>query len=322
MEKIMSNFMPLFAIKTNLGFGLFQEFGAYIGKPFYIVYYNQISRLCDEQINIALSGDYYLSRLNFKMAWSELWGYEVDKLISKPNNWFFPTIPNAIVNAEGDHFFGGTQLLYFGEYSLPQTAVYPKIAKLLDLNYFSGTHYWTLFDEVNGGYLDGKFKKYKRVFAEMLEFPNARGIYPRELKDRFDTGFKFSDYNDDWAEAIIEKRYQEEPYLRPCKEKYEDVKYPLPTENWRKFEGINDEYIAFCDKVEEAIKAFIAAIDENKKAVSKPLTVLLTELNKINSEVYGIDTLEAEKLYDYIAKILRALKKPQMIDNIENMREW
>jgi NifB/MoaA-like Fe-S oxidoreductase len=123
----------------------------------------------------------------------------------------------------------------------------------------------------------------------------------------------------------MEKYYQENPQMRPCKKKYEDIKFPLPTESWgdmlEKSED-NTEYLAFCDKAEAALKAFIGAIDENRKAVQKSLAVLMKELNKIEAETGSIGILEAEGLYDYIAKILRTLKKPRLIESMANMREW
>jgi hypothetical protein len=314
----MTEIKPLFAIRTNIGYGLFQEYNSYrYYKPFYIIYRVQVQELFESKILEALQCEYYYQRYSFKDC---ICGFDEVKIRQSKGREFKPS-DFGIANEKA---YNNSYITYLGDYPLPQDAEIPKYSRYLELSCFTGKHYWTLYDELMGKSIQekDKVKIYKKVTPEILPYPNFHGISPNTLVERFNENFHPNDYDDEWVEKFFEKYYQENPQMRPCKEKYEDVKYPLPTENWRKFEDIDDEYIAFCDKVESAIKAFIAAIDENKKAVSKPLTVLLTELNKINSEVYGIDTLEAEELYDYIAKILRALKKPQMIDNIENMREW
>jgi hypothetical protein len=347
---------PLFAIRTNSGYGLFQKYlkTSAHGNYFYIIYCKQIRSICASEIKAAMNSDFYYERIGMTLKWDDI----VEELmrnkgveISLTEN--FDELVYSEYHKKNIYLyrndFEDCYITYLGDFPTPDNAQLPKFSRMATGDLYSKYHDWVLCDEkikdekeynyasftfeelkevINKKLIEydakpkEKMKIYKFITPEIVSYPRYGVTSPKRLLKHFNADYRTEYYNDEYLDKLREERYQEEPYLRPCKEKYEDVKYPLPTENWRKFEDIDDEYIAFCDKVEEAIKAFIAAIDENKKAVSKPLNALLTELNKINSEVYGIDTLEAEELYDYIAKILRALKKPQMIDNIENMREW
>jgi hypothetical protein len=225
-----------------------------------------------------------------------------------------------------DHFkkcYINCFLTYLGEYRLPPDARRPPYFKRMVLYYYTGKHEWAIFDSIEEREVyDGKKPKlYKKVTPEIASYPGYGLEDLSEMLRRFNVNFTLSDFNDEYAEYLIEKRYQKEPNLRPSKEKYDDVKKPFPTVRWREFEDVDDDYLKFCDAVECALEEFITSIDANRKAVSKPLCALLTKLNKI-SVVHPIDSLEQEELYDYIVKILQTLRKAQLIDRIDNIREW
>jgi hypothetical protein len=317
------NRTSLFAIKTNFGYGLFQCYektAIKIMQPYYLIYDKQIPSLSDEEILVALKDSYYYQRIQ-----DQLFRYVKDKDILSNDK----RVVCSLQDLEPKLFacYENCHVAYIGEYGLPRDAVLPQFSRKLDINYFTGKYSWIIVDESNF-YNDAHKSKpmsYKALNIAIAYFPDYYGIYPTELLRRLNCRFRLNDFNDEYALSRLEEYYTNNPHMRPVKEKYDDIKYSLPTDSWRKMlddpENEN-EYLFFCDKTEQALKEFIASIDENRKVVKKPLVVLIKTLNKIETETGQIGTLEAEGLYDYIAKVLQSLKKPQLIETVESLSEW
>jgi hypothetical protein len=310
----------LFALKTDLGYGLLHWYENYVFGCAYLIYHIQISDLSEFNINTALTGDCFYQRINDKILRLEK---HMEETLKKNIGVEFDLEKLDNRGIISTHIYAHCFMTYLGEYELPAGYSRPPYSKRLYINYYTGKRTWVICDTLTEKdiYENGKIKLYNKQTPDMLDYPSARYANLAELYARFNKNFRLRDYNDDYADYLIEKRYQEEPNLRSTKEKYDDVKSPLPTVRWREFEDVDDDYLKFCDAVECALDEFITSIDANCKAVSKPLCALLTMLNKI-SAVHPFESLEQEELYDYIVKILQTLKKAQLIDRIDNIREW
>jgi hypothetical protein len=310
----------LYALRTDHGYGLLHWFEHDAIGSAYLMYYTQIPELSEREINSALAGDYYYQRICDMIIRLQ---YHMNETLKKNQGVEFDLekLDNRGIISTSD--YANCFMTYLGEYELPSNATHPEFLKRVSLYYYTGKYEWLICDRIKDRDIsvNGKVISFKKITPEIAEYPDY-GFSPiTEILYRFNIKFRLSDFNDQYAEALLEERYQEEPYLRPTKEKYDDVKRPFPTVRWREFEDIDDDYLKFCDAVECALDEFITSIDANRKAVSKPLCALLTKLNKI-SAVHPIDSLEQEELYDYIVKILQTLRKAQLIDRIDNIREW
>ena len=60
----------LFSIKTQFGYGLFQEFDSHLEMygPYFIVYYSQIKSLTVDEIARTMQGEYYYQRIALRFA--------------------------------------------------------------------------------------------------------------------------------------------------------------------------------------------------------------------------------------------------------------
>ena len=76
----------LYCIKTDNGYGLFQEYDSYPtmfnDNMFYVVYYSQVNTLSDIEIKQAMQGEYYYLRIRFD-GWTK--GFPQNILLSNPN---------------------------------------------------------------------------------------------------------------------------------------------------------------------------------------------------------------------------------------------
>ena len=313
----------LFCIKTDAGYGLFQKYKSYSEhSPFYLIYYNQVKDLSEKAIDGAMAGEYYYERFAF-----DCWvvGFDERKLIQNKGIEFHSSDFNI---KDNDFSYGDTYLTYLGDYPLPKAVEIPRYTRQLDFSYYTGEHGWVVHDELNRNRVrqeNGKVKIYKSLIEEISYYPRLQDTPARELREHFNTNYRPEDFNDAWFAGFLENYYQEHPHMRPTDEKYEDVKLPLPTTSWRNIlEDVQEEkaYLAFCDRVESALKAFLGELAVNQKTVNKPLMTLINQLNKIAVETELIGSLEAEELFGYLAKILMSLKKAQLIEKLENLREW
>jgi hypothetical protein len=343
----------LYAIKTKMGYGLFQRYKKrdYAGAtPYFIIYCEQIQTLSIEDIARALSGEYYLQGFNpiiyGEQTFKELsdGGQEIcghvafnclDTVKQSADEVSLDTLDFDFYVESSDSYLrfnhneiADCYLTYLGEYSFPSTAKLPDYTKILHFSYYTGKHCWIVVDESTGSRLcdaKGKAITYKKIISGIESYPRYGVISPGKLLERFNSGYYPEKDNDKAFEVFLEQYYNEHPHMRPTKERYEDVKVPLPTVNWRKMlESPQDEarYLAFCDRIDEALNTFISAIDGNRKAVRTPLITLIKRLNLTERETGQIGSLEVEDLFGYIAKILQSLKKARLIETMENLRKW
>lgn len=312
----------LFSIKTKNGYGLFQEYDSVYNifgwGGFYIIYYAQVKSQEVEDILKAMQSEYYYARIGF-----DIW----DKSFSK--EVFLNNIGKEITNTylgieDKDPYYGNCKITYLGKFPIPSTAKIPRFSRELNMSKLSGTYKWLIYDEEKKEYIqkNNKILSLKKLNEETSLYPDYYVISPLELLERFNNNYN-NTKGDFWVEKFFEEFYRENPHLRPINAKYDDIKYPLPTAEWlAALEQKDNDYIQFCNKIESALNAFISKIDENHKAVQKPLLELISTLNSINKGTQLIGTLEAETLYLYIVKILKTLKKTNLIDLLENNRLW
>lgn len=324
----------LYCIKTDKGYGLFQEYDSYhtmFGYPtvfndkmFYIVYYYQIKTLSDIEIKQAMQGEYYYSRISFEI-WKK--GFPQNTLLSNPNVEYSA---KDFGIKEEDPYFGKCSVTYLGQYDLPLSVELPKYSRNLDLSKLTGQYKWYIHNEVNNCLEKnerGKPISYKKLNEEIKSYPRYLGIPLMELLKRFNADYRQNE-DDKWVERYFEEFYEENPQYRPSKLKYEEVKYPLPVKELRELskdieeEKERKEYERFCDKIEELCLAFLDGIDQDKKAVRKWLKALIDGLNSLNKETGLIDTLEAEIIYEYVSNILKSLKKISLLEYLEEKRDW
>lgn len=314
----------LFCIKTIQGYGLFQEYVScrpeYTNEAFFVVYYNQIKNLTSEEISSAMQGDYYYCRIGGLEPKRYRKEFSKEEMKKHPYKEF---TPKDFGISENDYYFSGCRVTYLGNYPLPEDAEPPKLSRKLDLCYFTGTHKWYIYDETSRDLLKnakGKFVVYKKITEEIALYPKTLKSWFSGLLEHFNNGYRLED-DDVWVEKHFEEFYMENPDMRPVNIKYDDVKKPYPTDNLRELNNETD-YQIFCDKIEYHLKEFTDSIDSNKKAVSKPLSKLIAGLNAVEKETGLINTLESEELYEYIANILKSLKKPSLIETLDSNREW
>ncbi|MDR3293299.1 MAG: hypothetical protein LBT20_04250 [Clostridiales bacterium] len=319
----------LFAIKTQKGFGLYQRFKKNSENrgftPHYIVYKTQIDNLNDESIAIGMSGQYYYERINEEHAINGI-GYFIDVLMKNPIHEFsMEELEQEITNAKFPlNNFKDCYVTYLGDYSTPDTVEYPKYEREYSCSVYSGKFVWYV-KHTHGWYLrnGNKTVKYSKLPTEIAHYPLPFLTSLKELRENFDKGFSPEDINDDYVISLMEQYYQENPKMRPQKVNYDEVKNERPTIEWRKTacseEKIDTEYLAFIEAVDSALKDFTDYIDLGNKAIKGVLVALIRKLNNLQE---SIGSLEAEELFDYIARILQSQKKVRLIETIEELREW
>ncbi len=317
----------LYCIKTDNGYGLFQEYDSYpnmFNYIFYVVYYAQIMSLSETEIQQAIKGEYYYSRISFEM-WKK--GFSKNILLSNPKVEF--SARDFGIKDE-DPYYGKCSLIYLGQYDLPYSVELPKYSRKLDLSKLSGKYKWNIHNEINNCLERnerGVSISYKKLNDNIKSYPRYFIAHPVEIKKRFNANYRQSE-DDKWVERYFEEFYQEYPEYRPSKLKYEEVKYPLPVNELRELskdieeEKERKEYERFCDKIEELCLVFLDGIDQDKKAVRKWLKALIDGLNSLNKETGLIDTLEAEIIYEYVSNILKSLKKISLLEYLEEKRDW
>ena len=318
----------LYCIKTDKGYGLFQEYDSYPtmfnDNMFYVVYYSQVNTLSDIEIKQAMQGEYYYLRIRFD-GWTK--GFPQNILLSNPNVEYSA---RDFGIKEEDPYFGKCSVTYLGQYDLPSNVKLPKYSRKLVLSKLSGKYKWNIHNEINNCLESnerGKPISYKKLNEEIKSYPRYFGVSLMELLKRFNADYRQSD-DDMWMEKYFEEFYEENPQYRPSKLKYEEVKYPLPVKELRELskdieeEKERKEYERFCDKIEELCLAFLDGIDQDKKAVRKWLKALIDGLNSLNKETGLIDTLEAEIIYEYVSNILKSLKKISLLEYLEEKRDW
>lgn len=316
----------LFCIKTENGYGLFQEYDSYPNNYdlFCIIYRTILNELSNAEIKKALAKDYYYERIGLFMDFC-IRDFDIRKIIENQGVEFGP---EDFGLDKDDNYFGNSYITYLGNYELPKNARIPRYTRKSEFSYITGKHCWYIHDDKLHEYVkkdNGKFKIYKTLTPEIAEYPLYLGTYPRYLVEQYNANYTQTSHDDKEVERFLEKYYLEHPDMRPSNEKFDDVKFPLPTDNLRNMLDKSDDstnYLLFCDRLENALREFISSIDSNMRAVKEPLKVLLKELNIIEKETELIGSLEAEELYEYIVRILKSLKKPSLIEFIEDMREW
>lgn len=316
----------LFCIKTKIGYGLFQIIentpSAY--HRFSIIFTKQIKYISIVEITEAMQQGFYYERINFGMG-ARLDKFDINKIIENQGVEFGPE--DFGINID-DFYFGYSYITYLGNYELPKNAKIPRYTRQLEFSYYTGKHCWYIHDDKLHEYVkkdNGKFKIYKTLTPEIAEYPMYFGTYPRYLVEQYNANYTQTSHDDKEVEQFLEEYYLEHPDMRPSNEKFDDIKFPLPTDNLRNMidkSDDNTDYLLFCDRLEKTLMEFISAIESNKRAVKEPLKILLKELNKTEKETELIGSLEAEEIYEYIVRILKSLKKPNLIEFIEEMREW
>ncbi|MDR2267208.1 MAG: hypothetical protein LBE09_06470 [Christensenellaceae bacterium] len=311
------NTTSLYAIKTDSGYGLFQYFRKTVmsNRPFYLIYNNQIPSF--EKIADALSGDYYYLRL-------------IDDLLPIVKDMDNSSSEKQVTYSLSgmtyyDADYRNCHVAYLGEYELPPNAILPRYSRYLELNFITGKHSWSKVDEYDPGAYHVGGKSYKTITPEIEDYPCFYGESPTELLKFFNLKLTIKDFNDAYVDGLVEERYLQQPYLRPSKEAYDDIKRPLPTDGWRRMlenPDAESEYLEFCDKIEGSLDEFLESIDNNRRSAKAPLVILIRALNKIANDTGLIGTLERETLYDYIVRVLKSLKKPTLIDTIDELRDW
>lgn len=317
----------LFCIRTDRGYGLFQEYESFpnmFNETFYIVYYEQIKKLHRIEIEKALKGEYYYSRIAFDML---LRGFSQEKLLSNPNMEFSSEDFNI---DEGDPYFGKCKITYLGKHELPMGVETPKYSRELYMSKISGTYNWLIRNEIKNCFErteKNNIVSYKKLNKKIASYPRYYGAFLMEIKKRFNADYRQNE-DDKWVERYFEEFYQENPDLRPTKLKFEDVKFPLPVEELRGIskeiedEKERKEYEFFCDKIEGMCMAFLDGIERDKKSTKKHLVAIVEGLNDLNDRTGLIDTMEAEIIYAYLVKILKSLKRLNLVEEIEERRNW
>lgn len=310
----------LYYIRTNTGYGLFQEFDStsYIWGSVYIVYYTQIKHLSEDEILCAMKGERYYVRLIFESILGV--GFFIEQLKSKRYVEFGP---KGKLLSDNDPYFRHCRIAYLGEYNVPNGAKMPRYSRNLELSYYPGKWKWYIHDEVEKAVVtkgNGRPLCYNRLTPDIASYMDYLGIYPRELLERFNADYRL-EQDDKWVELKLEKFYAENPRMRPTDEIYDDIKYPYPTDNLRQINQ-DAEYREFCGQIDTALDEFIRELDLNNRAVRAPLIKLIKALSRVEKETGLIGSLEAEKIYEYIVRILRALKKARLIELLEAMRDW
>lgn len=195
-----------------------------------------------------------------------------------------------------------------------------------------------------------KILDYKRVFPEIADLPLYGVTLIDELVKRFNMDFRPRDFNDEYVLKLRDEYWAEHPEDKRIKDKKDDAESkkgekqtmsyneivkqnPIPT--WKESfikalkESNKDtnsekakEYIENCDKVSKIVNKFIANISTNNKVASTDIKALNKELNKFNHKAEFFDTLEADDLYEWLTKVFQAFNKPQLIETLEDTREW
>lgn len=317
----------LFCIRTDKGYGLFQECGTYreVYGPFYCVYYTQIPSL--SLIDEALRGKYYYQRINLNESGGH-WVRDLYKQRLICNKGKELSLDEMCKENDGNincPYYKNCYMTYLGNYDLPSDAEIPRYTRQIYEEPLAGKYSWHICDEAESKAIcneKGKIIFYKKLNEETKNYPDRPTMFPYELLLRFNKEYRNED-GDLWAERAIEEFFEENPQYRPSDEKYDDIKYPLPTDELRAIsEQYDSQYAEFCDRVEKALLMFIAATDENRKAVKAPLISLLKELNAIDKDMQLFGSIESEEIYTYLVRILRSLKKVRLIDTLEGYREW
>ncbi len=306
----------LYSIKTNKGFGIFQEFveSNYTYHTWFLIYYKQIKELTELEINQALAGDFYYLQLTF---------YSKKRYMERYND---PNI-QKIINMQNillDDSFCDDDISFIGNFPIPENAVEPRFSRSLEFSYFTGKHYWYINDNINGGLVkDSKTNKpvrYNIVTENIADYPDYFGKPLDELLLRFNMDFRSEDFNDEWVrKRILEPFWEEHPQYRPSKNKVQDILTPLPTINWSTKKNEKD----LCNKIEEALNSFTNNIEKKDKIeIKSSLIDLVKKINKINNIKKQIGSLEAEDIYLYIVRVLHAIGLAELIELIDDMREW
>lgn len=316
----------LFCIRTKIGYGLFQiiEKIPSVYHRFCIIFTKQIKNISIVEITKSMQQGFYYERINLGTCVS-INNFDIYRIIENQGVEFGPKDFGLDID---DFYFGYSYITYLGNYEIPKSAKIPRYTRQLEFSYYTGKHCWYIHDDKLHEYVkkdNGKLKIYKTLTPEIAEYPLYFGTYPRDLVEQYNANYTQTSHDDKEVELFLEKYYLEHPDMRPSNEKFDDIKFPLPTDNLRNMldkSDDNTDYLLFCDRLEKALLEFISSIESNKKAVKEPLKALIKELNKIEKETELIGSLEAEELYEYIVRILKSLKKPSLIEFIEDMREW
>ncbi|MDR2266612.1 MAG: hypothetical protein LBE09_03355 [Christensenellaceae bacterium] len=309
----------LFALKTNEGYGLMHWFDSNVFGGAYLIYYNQISNLDQEHIEKSISDDYYYQRISDNLTRLDIYMKKLKRNLGVE----FEIAKLVDFECPVKVYFDKCFLTYLGEYDLPVNASQPRFLKRLDFYYDRAEHEWVIYDTVKKCdlFIGNRLITYKSLTPEIADYPGFAYVYLTEILRRFNTNFRLSDYNDEYAKKFMEQRYQEEPELRPQKTKFDELKKLSPTKVWRKLDNKGEAYFQFCDMVEEAFNLYTSTLDENSKLAHKPLSTLLSQLNKINAK-YPIGPLEGDDIYDYISNSLKIIEKEKLLKNVDDVRMW
>ena len=230
----------LFSLRTDRGYGLFQEYDSYpntFNYTFYIVYYTQIKTLSDKEIEEAMQGEYYYSRIGLNILGR---GFPEEILIKNPMIEF---CAKDFGIKEYDPSYGKCMVTYLGQYELPLDVKVPEYSRELEMSYFTGNFKWYIHNERKNQFEKNdknKIISYKRLNDEIKLYPRKSVTSLMGLFKRFNMDFRISD-DDKLVENAMEERYQIYPDLRPTKLKFNDVKFPLPTEELREMSKDIDE---------------------------------------------------------------------------------
>ena len=171
----------------------------------------------------------------------------------------------------------------------------------------------------------GELLECKQETPEYLSYSPEDGGLEATLKT-MEQGFTLESWNTECMRQWAEQYYAEHPYSRPTNETYDELKINLPTVSLREMYHDDTEKLQAISQIETALVAFAdRLVDEGKptSGKAKKLTKeLVLTLNKIDNEAEFIETMEREELYEYIAKLLAKLKKPEAIELIDEYREW
>jgi len=326
----------LYAIKTNKGYGLFQKYDTQPnGKAcYFIVYHQQITDL--KNIDVALKGEYFFELIE-----------NSDKLPKKKGVATVVDNDEEFIQAmkrEGIYFKPRTEyseVTFLGKYKILQNISLPKYTRCLDMPTLKTWKYtWVIFNiygnqaryddnHTNMKYIvknPDKILIYKTLPPDSLEFPilTVVGLPFWVLRKRFNEGYHPKNENDESIAEEKRRYFESDSIVNEKGYSFNGLKETLPTTEWKESMDDDEEYLEFCDKVENALKEYLETISVDTKdsgRCGKATMALVKKLNKIDAD-YGIDTMEREDLCEYLENISETLKFPGIMTLVNNNREW